>query len=120
MSKNVASKAKAPIFLPCYSLLEAPVPAECFHQRRVSTRRLSYQDGIDAQEGSTLKHTTSFQQGTFLSTAAGNFLAKSRDIAGPFRRPSRTPNSNPKAPVDSLRSVDVDRLLECAKRIFYD
>jgi hypothetical protein len=60
--------------IPCYSLLEAPVPAECFHQRRVPTRRLSYQDGIDAQEGSTLKHTTSFQQGTFLSTAAGYFL----------------------------------------------
>jgi hypothetical protein len=74
MRKNVASKAKAPIFLPCYSLLEAPVPAECFHQRRASTRRLSYQDGIDAQEGSTLKHTTSFQQGNFLSTAAGYFL----------------------------------------------
>lgn len=43
------------------------------------------------------------------------FLAKSRDLAGPFWRPSRTPNSNPKAPVDSLRSVDQNRLFEQPK-----
>ena len=43
-------------------------------------------------------------------------LLKLRDLAGKFWRPSRTPNSNLEAPVDSLWSVDQNRLFEHAKR----
>ena len=42
-------------------------------------------------------------------------LLKSRVFAGKFRRPSLTPNSNLKAPVDSLWSLDQNLLFEHPK-----
>jgi hypothetical protein len=41
-------------------------------------------------------------------------------LAGHFSIPSRAPNEDLKTPLESLDSLDVDRLFILEKRIFYD
>jgi hypothetical protein len=41
-------------------------------------------------------------------------------LAGNFSIPSQAPNEDLKKPLDSLDSLDVDRLFKHAKQTFYD
>jgi hypothetical protein len=54
-----------------------------------------------------------------LKNAPAFFEGNMPNLEGKFSLASLAPNPNLIVPLESLRSVDVDRLLECAKRIFH-
>jgi hypothetical protein len=100
----------------------------CFHithcsRRFVKVSNVRKQSRLPSAFNSARPRPNSISQCLVCRTVWGFELQMERmmlKLAGNFSIPSRAPNEDLKTPLESLDSLDVDRLFRHEKRIFYD